>query len=51
MESIKPRFEKFPRYWAFYKILYGAIPEGVVQDLVDNNDVDKHVEYLKRIYV
>ncbi len=51
MESIRPLFEKLPRYWAFFKILYGAIPEGVVQDLVDNNDVDKHVEYLKRIYI
>jgi tetratricopeptide (TPR) repeat protein len=50
MESIRPLFEKFPRYWAFYKILYGAIPAGVVPDLVDIKEVDKEIGYLGRIF-
>jgi glycosyltransferase involved in cell wall biosynthesis len=50
MESIRPLFEKFSRYWAFYKILYGAIPAGVVPDLVDIKEVDKEIGYLNRIY-
>ncbi|MGB7566786.1 MAG: glycosyltransferase [Chitinivibrionales bacterium] len=50
MESIRPLFEKLPRYWAFYKILYGAAPPEVASGLVDIKDVDKEIGYLRRIY-
>ena len=50
MESIRPLFEKLPRYWAFYTILYGALPPGAARDLVDIKEVDKEIGYLKRIY-
>jgi tetratricopeptide (TPR) repeat protein len=51
MESIRPLFEKFPRYWAFYKLLYGAMPPDVAFCLVDIRDVDKEIGYLNRTYV
>lgn len=50
MKANQELFAKSPRYWAFYKLLYGAIPAGVVPDLVDIRDVDREVGYLSRIY-
>jgi Glycosyltransferases involved in cell wall biogenesis len=51
MESIRPLFEKSPRYWAFYKMFYGALPPDVFPDFVDIKDVDKEIGYLNRIYL
>jgi tetratricopeptide (TPR) repeat protein len=51
MEANQELFAKSPRYWAFYKLLYGALPNGVVPDLVDIKEVDREVGYLRRIYI
>jgi glycosyltransferase involved in cell wall biosynthesis len=43
-------FARSPRYWAFYKQLYGALPPGVVPDMVDGKDIEGETAYLKVIF-
>jgi tetratricopeptide (TPR) repeat protein len=50
MKSNKDVFENSPRYWAFYKQLYGALPPGVVPDMVDAKDIDKENAYLNAVF-
>ena len=50
MAAHRDLFAWSPRYWAFYKQLYGSLPPGAVPDMVEGKDIVKETAYLKVMF-